>query len=497
MTPGRTLQVAPLTIALLGLLGCSSSIQPPDLEFEPPGQFDAVDGAGAPEPVDATTELSVDWWSQFGDPNLDSVVTDALANNPALVVAAANFDAAMARARIAGADLYPQVGVGLPGSRRKQNFIGFPIPGGENEVLSTTATNVGLSLNVSWEVDLWGRLRATQKAALTEAAASREDLAAARLSVSAQAAKLYLSAVETQLQVELAEETLTSRRLSERRVLARYERGLSPSLEVRLARTQTAAVEASLEFQRQLLDATLRQLEALLGRYPDAELATADALPAVPPPLETGIPAELLARRPDLRAAEQRALSAAAQLRAAKRALYPSFSLTGSAGTASAELTDLVNGNFSVWGLAASLLQPLFQGGRLRAGVDLADAGVDGATARWLETTLDAYREVETAIAAEGFLDLQVDALTEAALQSRAAERLALDRYSNGLSDYLNVLESQRSSFQAESARLTAERERLSARVDLILALGGSPTPEAQDSAFDTESESEEPDARE
>ncbi len=224
-------------------------------------------------------------------------------------------------------------------------------------------------------------------------------------------------------------------------------------------------------------------MEVLLGRYPSGEIEAAAGLPELPPLPETGVPAALLGRRPDLRAAEYRAVAASERLRAAHRALYPSFRLNGSAGASSGELRDLLDGDFSVWSLAAGLLQPLLAGGRLRAGRDLVEAGLGAAEANWLRTALLAFAEVESGLAAERMLTERTAALERAAAESRKAERLAEGRYRKGLVGYLQVLDSQRTALQAESRLLAARRRRLESRTDLILALGGGVYAEAAEPA--------------
>jgi outer membrane protein TolC len=178
-------------------------------------------------------------------------------------------------------------------------------------------------------------------------------------------------------------------------------------------------------------------------------------------------------RRPDLLAAERRLTAAGFSVASARANLYPQFRLTGSAGTFSKEIEDLLDTDFSVWGLAANLLQPIFQGGRLRAGVDLSEARYRELAEGYVQSVLRAFAEVESALAAERYLLRQQEALAETATQFAAAERLANDRYAVGLSDYLAVLEAQRSTFLARTELLAARRLRLDTRVDLYLALGG------------------------
>jgi len=461
-------------ILTLGLAAACASVPEtptPELGVEMPESW------AAREVSEQDTGHSADlWWRDFGDPQLDRLVDEALARNGDLAAAAARIDQAVAQARIAGADRLPQIDASGDASRRRQNFIGFPIPGGDQGVLSTTSTNLGVRLNVSWEADLWGRLRAREAAALSEVEASRADWAGARLSLAGQVAKGWLSLREALAQVALAEETVANRRLTEERIRRRYEAGLRSPLDLRLAMSNRAAAEGLLARRRRELDAARRQVEILAGRYPEGRAGgepSPPSLPESPEPPPVGLPSELLLRRPDLAATERRLAAAGARMVEARRALYPRIALTGSVGRVSADLEDLLDSDFSVWSLLGNVLQPIFQGGRLHAVVALTEAQQRELAAGYVQTTLRALGEVETALASERWLDHQVTALTEAAEQSLAARHLADDRYATGLADILSVLESQRQALEAQSQLLSARRQRLEARVDLHLALGG------------------------
>lgn len=414
------------------------------------------------------------WWESFGDPALDRLVELALGHNQDLRAAAARLERAGAEARIAGADLEPTVGVGLGAARRRQNFIGLPLPGGG--VLTSTSTSLGVSVETSWEVDLWGRIRAGARAAVAEYQAAEADLRGARLSIVAQTAKAWFAVVEARQQVELARRSADSFRVVAEQVRLRYEEGLRPALDLRLALSNLAGAEALYETRQVQLDRTLRQLEVLIGRYPSGRLLdefAADSLPDRPPEVPSGLPSELVSRRPDLIAAERRLAAVDQRVVQARRALYPRLSLTASGGTASDALSDLLDGDFRVWSLLANLTQPLFQGGRLRAGVDRAEAAREEALAGYVGQALRAFAEVESALAAESHLALRERQLAEAAEQLAAARRLAEQRYRWGLSDYIVVLESQTRALTAESSLLEVRRQLLTNRLDLHLALGG------------------------
>ena len=460
---------------LLALVACGCASAPPaqkhghGVELSP--VWHGQDGAGS-GPVD---EL---WWRRY-DPGLGRLLSEALRHNRNLEAAASRVAAAAAQARIAGAAQWPQLAAVGSGSRRRQNFAGFPLPTGGREVLATTTNSFGVSLNVSWEADLWGRLRAGQAAALAEVMASRADLAGARLSLIAQTARACWAAAEAGKQVALAEAAAADARLSTGQVEERYRQGLRSALDLRLARSSEAAAEAVLGQRLHRLDLLKRQLEILLGRYPAAEIETGAELPEVEDPVPPGLPAGLLARRPDLVAAERRLAAADARLSEARRSLYPRISLTSSGGRSSGELNDLLKGDFGVWSLVGNLTQPLLQGGRLRAGVDLAEANREQAVARFAQQVLLACGEVESALGADAYLARQESALRRAAEEAAAARRLARERYDRGLADLIALLEAQRRTYEAESQLASVRRQRLDNRTDLHLALGGDISAEA------------------
>jgi NodT family efflux transporter outer membrane factor (OMF) lipoprotein len=455
-------------VSVLLVVGCASvpKVSQPDLDVATPEQWTGASlDAGQVDPT---------WWESFGSPELNHTIQTALERNWDLRAAVARVQQAEAQARIAGADLKPQLGASLDGSRSKRNFIGLPIPGAPpGSVLSTTSTTLGLSLAVSWEIDLWGRLGARAGAGVADLQAAQADLAGVHLSLAGQVAKTWFAAAEATQQVELARAQVESFKTTVRQVRDRYEKGLRPALDLRLALANLEGAEASLRAREEVLDAVVRQLETLLGRYPGREVETPKVLPDTPPAVPGELPADLVARRPDLAAAERRLAAAGARVRAAKRDLYPRLSLTASGGTTSAELKDLVSGDFGVWSFAGNLLQPIFQGGRLRAAVSLAEGSADERLAGYASAVLNAYLEVETTLRAETLLAEREAHLAEAARQSRAAERLADERYRAGLEGFVTVLESQRRAFQAESEWLIARQLRLANRVDLFLVLGG------------------------
>ncbi len=456
-----------LSILSLLLAACAAApqVNPPDVDVTIPERW-AAGKAGA-TPADTL------WWRSFDDETLTGLVAEALARNHNLHASAARVRAAAARAKIAGAPLYPDAGGRVSGSRRKQNFIGLPIPGSGNGVLTSTSSSFGLSLDVSWELDLWNRLGAGASAALADAQAARADHRGARLSLAGQTAKTWFAAVEARRQVELSEATVRNFRTSSEVVRERYRRGLRHALDLRRALSDLAGAEAVLQQRLLILDATRRQLEVLLGRYPAAALTPGRTLPKLPEAIPAGLPANLVSRRPDLMAAERRLAASYARYKEARRALYPRISLTGSAGTSTRDLKDLLDGDFSVWNLAGNILQPLFQGGRIRGSIQLAASQSEQAVSAYVQSVLSAYAEVETALAAESLLARRQAALETATQQALAARRLAEDRYAGGLVDLNTMLDAQRGAYASESQLISVRRQRLENRVNLHLALGG------------------------
>ena len=447
--------------------GCASAlpVEHPTLDIALPQDWTARE---LPE-----GQLGVMWWQDFGDDGLATAVDIALSRNYDLRAAAARLEQAAADARAAEGDLQPTVQGTFYGSRRKQNFVGFPIPGSEGRVLSTVSTNYGVSLDVSWEIDLWGRLRNTARAALADLQASAADLRGAQLSIAGQTTKAWFAIAEAQQQVDLSLETVRSFRSAAEQVRDRFEAGIRPALDLRLALLNLSNAEAQLQQRRQQFDGATRQLELLLGQYADGVFDTPADLPQITPSVPAGMPADLVARRPDLVAAERELAAFLVRADVARADLLPRLSLTGATGTATDGLRSLIDGDFGVWSLLGNVVAPLWQGGRLRAQVDRAEALGAEALASYANAALLAYSEVETALAAEEFLVERERHLAESTLQARAAERLAEERYRAGLETYITVLDSQRSAVSAEAELIAARRTRLENRVDLYLALGG------------------------
>ncbi len=465
-------------LALLLVLACATSCKveaPPRVPLRivneiTPARWQA--GTTDKSLVIDSREPGIAWWQDFSGPGLNQAVDEAIRQNRDLFAAAARIDAAAIEARLAGAALHPTLDASLDAQRQRQNFIGLPIPGG-GDVLSTTFTSFGAALSSTWEVDLWGRIRAGKRAALASFEATRDDAFGTRLSLVGQVCKAWFAVTESQLQLELAERSVASFRNTVEVVRARFDSGQRSAVDLRFAENQVATAEAALEARQAALESLRRRLEVLLGRYPRGTIGTDGILPTVVPTVPAGMPASVLSRRPDLRSAERRVTALLARSDEARAALYPRISLAASMGTRSASFEDLVDKDFFVWNLAANLLAPLYRGGELEGRADLAEARLREALSAFWQATLVAFNEVEGGLASEAALDRQLAALERASDRVDRALELARARYARGLDDFIVVLEAQRSSFDAASRLLDAKRARLERRIDLHLALGG------------------------
>lgn len=436
-----------------------------------------------PEAWDSGTategQVDVHWWKQFQDPQLDAMIEETLRHNSQLRAVAARLETALIEAEIAGADRMPSVGLSLNGRRQRQNFIGLPIPGFEGRVPRATFTNLGASLDINWEADLWGRIRSGEILAGAVASAHAADLAAARHSLAGQTAKAWFACSEANLQLALAREMVASYEATSRWLRNRFEAGLGPALEISLVEADISAAESAIHLRREQLDRGIRQVELLAGRYPYGDLQAGKSLPKVASGVPAGVPSQLLTRRPDLIAAQRRLLASDVGIVQAQSALHPRLSLTTAGGTATKGLLSLLNTDFAVWSLLGNLVQPIFQGGRLKRQVDIAQGRSQEILETYAGAVLQAFGEVETALSVESFLRDRLRELEESIAEAATAREQAQFRYRHGLGDMLVVLQTDRRILNSKSQILSLQRLLLENRIDLHLALGGGFDPGA------------------
>ena len=455
----------PIAIAAGLLTGCAAA---PSHEATEADVDDAVQSESPATPEQWGTEsgtgaVQVGWIDTFNDPALTKLIEEAQANNRNLAVAATNVDRAWALARQAGASLSPDIGVAAGASQ--SGTANSSTPG---------TTNLSLGLQVSWEADLWGRLRAGQRGAVASAQATEADFRFAQYSLAAAIANAYFMAIEANLQADIARETVGILEETQRIVNVKYENGMASAQDVSLTRSDLASSRERLTTVGGSYRDALRALEVLLGRYPGAELGVRKSLPAVPPPPPAGVPSELLERRPDIVAAERRVAAAFNAIAQAKAARLPTVGLTGQLGGASSSLSDLLDPANVAWSLGANMLAPLYDGGRRREVVEIATAEQEGALAAYAQVALNAFSELETSLDQGVVVAQRAVELQEAANEAENAFRIASLRYEEGEEDLLSVLTIQQRVIRAKSTLSSVERLLLEQRVNLNLALGGS-----------------------
>lgn len=423
--------------------------------------------------------VATDWINQLsGDRVLKGLIEEVKENNWDIRKAAVRVETAAANAKIAGSKRFPILSTGLEGRRAQQTFIGFPFGeksgGGDAEIAKALSNSFGASLNVSWEVDLWGRIRAGQEAYIAEVQAAAEDLRGVASSLAAQTAKIWFALLEADEQIALSEKGLASFRETHRTLRDAFESGSGSASQVRVASADVETARALLEDRRAQKRAAQRQIEILLGRYPAAALESMGGLPEMPAPPPAGVPSGLLLRRSDVVAAERRLTATHRRIKEAKLALFPQIKLTGSGGAASASLQELTNSGLGVWSIAGGLGQQIFRAGEILGNLKLRKLAESEAYIDYQRAVLKAFGEVETRLDNEVVLRKREEALRAAEEDLIDAFARSMDEYRGGVGNSTSLLLTQRQMLAVRSQVLTLRRMRLYNRVNLHLALGGS-----------------------
>lgn len=476
----------------LGLLvvGCATAPEyaPPEIGTELPAQWTArPEAALAAGSEEAHTNLESEeenssalvssmvdlpllptgWLETFGDAALEVYVARVMERNLDLQQTALRVESARMQAIISGAGQYPTVALGASAVRSRQPFaMGDGYTG-------VHTTNYSFDLGLSWELDVWGKVRDGASAALADYEAQVEIWQGTRLSLAAQATRSWFNVITAGLQRDLAAESVRSFEQSADLIRRRFDSGLAGALDLRLALANVANAKASLQSRQQEYESAVRALKVLAGDYPHADLTHTPDLPLLREPVPAGLPSGLLVRRPDLRASERAFAAAVLRTSVAEKQLLPTFALTASGGRSSEELGDLLRADTWLWTLLGNLSQPLVSGGRMRALARQAETEIGRTAAAYASSVLTALSEVEQALSSEGLLEAREVALADAVEQSVAAEDLAWDDYANGIGDIITVLESQRRALDTRAAHINARNLRLQNRVNLYLALGG------------------------
>ena len=413
--------------------------------------------------VAAGAAIQDNWLASFHDDQLTALANEAVANNPDLRVAAARVEQANSYLDVAKAQLRPAVNIFGTGGLKA---------GGGGDL---TGALQGLMLGVSWEADIWGRLRYARNAAEENYASVRGDVEFARQSIAATAARSWFTVTETYLQRQIASDMVRSGEELAKLSAQRAEVGAGNEQEAALARANLGNYQDALLQIQQAHQQALRSMEILLGRYPSAELQARTTLTPMPGPVPVGLPLQMLERRPDLLAAEHRVAVAFNQIGEAKAAQLPKITLNASFGVLSSDVLQLKS-DFSnpTGGVGARLLAPIYQGGALKAQVAIKKGEQKAAIAQYAGLALRALGDVENALAGTETLNQRVQVLNRVVADQQKSLDLVKDAYSVGRRDLRSVQEQQLVLFAARVAMLRAQSDQLSQRVNLYLALGGS-----------------------
>jgi multidrug efflux system outer membrane protein len=467
LPPKITLSHAAAALALLSLTGCMvgpkyhKPVAPVPAQFKEGGKLDS----GTPDIAYS------DWWRVFNDPELARLESEADAANQDIKLAMARVEEADAGAKYARSFLFPTISLGASASRTReaQNRPN----NGNTSGKAATYNDFQLPALLSYEIDAWGRVRRSLEAANATEQATAADLRFVRLAVEANVAMDYYSLRELDAERQVLDTTVEDMQKAVDLTTNRFRSGLSSELEVKQAATllnQTQAQAQALDVQRSQLEHAIAVLEGKAASDFSIPRSPFDGLP---PAIPSGLPSELLARRPDIAEAERLVAAANAEIGVAKTAALPHLSLTGVAGFEGTNMASLFSWQNGIASLAASAITPVFTGGRNKAGVDEAWTVYRQSLANYQKTVLTAYQEVEDQLAALRILSGEAQSTADAVTNAQQAETIALNRYRNGLVSYLDVIYAQTALLANQRTGTQIDGQRIVAAVVLIKALGG------------------------
>ena len=433
------------------------------------------------------------WIRNFGDPELNALVADAVERNPDLKAAAARVEASRAAVRIAASSLYPRIAMKGLGERQGQELggdIGRDInppsfggsgtedSGGAGLDTSTDKSSqrwvYGIAAGAAWEADVWGRIRSKKAAAKAESLALEADYEFARQSLAAAVARAYISTIEAAQQEANAQETLDIYQEYSKLTDVRKEQGFASDFDVSQIKSRTAAAEDALYAAQAARAQTIRAIEVVTSRYPAGRFDVRRSFPGQPRAVPAGLPAQILERRPDLIASERRFAAAFHRVNEARTARLPRFVLSaGEWARNCGHSTQSARSNALVWSLAGGVTQPIFFGGELKAAQDLRTAEQKAAVASYVGSALRAFEEVEDALAADYYLRKREGALCDAVSSSADSIKFSRDQLEQGQIDMFTVLRLTGENLAAKVQLTQVRASRLRERVNLYLALGG------------------------
>ena len=406
------------------------------------------------------------WWDIYGDEVLRALIDRALDQNRDLAIALARLQESRYLLNFTRADQFPFLDVfGSAGRGRDSKNI---------NPLADTGNNFGIGANLSFEIDLWRRYSRATEAARAELLASEFGVRNVTISLIAEVANLYFRLQDLSARLEISRRTVEGRAERLEIIQARFDRGIEPEIDVNQAQVQLAVAEASVTRFQRLTAQTEHALRVVLGEFPGrVPVGPRIDFSGVPLSVPAGLPSELLKRRPDVQEAEQLLVAETAEIGVAQALRFPSLSLTSGISVVATDLTDLNSMDAGQWSLAAGIFQPIFNSGRLKAQKKAQVARAEQAEEVYILTLLEAFREVEDAIVATETFRREFAARTRQVRAAANTLRLSQARYDAGVVDYLEVLDSERTFFDAELRHSQAHRSVLTSFVALYKALGG------------------------
>lgn len=473
-----------IVIALSFLAGCSLAPKLEQPEVDVPAQYKAL-GPDEPrgewkpaQPADAVPRG--EWWKVFNDPTLDELESQAIAENQTLRIAAARLAQSRAVVGVVNAERFPRVDAGFGPSRIKQTGVSLGLPQGTDIPPYTVWRG---QLTASWEVDLFGRISDSVAAARSDADAAAALYGLTMLAVQADVAQAYFGLRQTDDELRVLRDTVTSRQETLRLVQRRFDAGDISELDLAQAKTELGLAQTQvfgLERQRAQLE---NGLAVLLGKAPASFSLASAPLPTALPSIPPGLPSTLLERRPDVAAASRTMAASNARIGVAKAAFFPVLRITGLAGYESNDLSELFQWSSRTWALgpiAGTILSmPIFDGGRNQANLDRSYAVLEESVGAYRQTVLGAFAEVEDNLVALRTLAGQAEATRESVQSATRALRIAETRYHAGATSYLQVVDGQRTLLVVQRLDVQIRGARAASTVALIRALGGGWDPAA------------------
>ena len=420
---------------------------------------------------------TVEWWKNFHDPELDSLVGRAVRSNLDLRVAQARVREARAQYGIASADLWPTVDGSGSYSRSRQSK-NQPILGSEPIPASVPFENnvYQAGFDASWEIDVFGGRRRAVEAAGAQVSASEFGRRDVLITLLGDVAQNYVDLRGYQQRLAIANENIESQEKSLAITQDRFAKGLARELDVEQASTVLATTRAEVPTLESSIQTAMHRLEVLIGQQPGtfrAELSQSSPIPAQPPQVPVALPSELLLRRPDVRQAERQLAAATANIGVAKSDLFPKFYLTGAAGLQSISASDWFTGNSQFWSVGPTMQWRIFDAGRIRANIKVQNARQEQALASYEQTMLTAFEEVENGLVLYAKEQVRRRSLQDAVVSSQKSLETANKLYASGLTAFLNVLDAERSLYQAQDALVQSDRTISANLISLYKSLGG------------------------